>query len=172
MDSNILYFIVCGDNPQSLINSIWASITLKKIVPSKVILLLTASNQKEIFQPEVAHLLRTLNISPPCQIDSLQFSVGLENNEAAPLTHYIRQQISSSKNSLQITFDLTPVNELELLSFFRWFIYNITKDEAFALNIKHLLYYYLENSDDFRRKWFPEINPKKIIDLDLLEEEM
>ncbi len=167
MSSNKLcYMIFCGTSPYSIINSLWASIDIKGIIPTKIVLLVSEKQSSfEKIEKSVSTLIENI-LEKECSVETLIISEFEIKKNIALLMKYID---SLGEQKKHLILDITPGRKTMSISGVL-FANNALKQKIITSEDLHqIIYWHLIDSDKHYSKWYPEIPRENFNYVDLME---
>jgi len=166
MTKNRLYMIFCGTNPYSIINSLWASIDIKGIIPSEIVLLVSENQTRfEQIKKSVNTLIEKI-LKNKCSLSILSISEWNISKNLELLLDFLNK---TELNNKELIIDITPGRKTMSISGAQFVNNAISKKIIVKENFQHLIYWHLIDSDKYQGKWYPEIPRENFNFVDLME---
>lgn len=165
MVKELIYMIFCGTSAYPIINSLWASIDKKGIIPTEIVLLASGSqNSLELITKKVKIFIDS--ILDNCTIDLLMISEWDIEKNIDLLMKNIDESIQHGK---KLVIDITPSRKTMSISGVLLVNKVISKKSLTLDYFQHLIYWHLIESDKYQSKWYPEIPRENFNFVDLME---
>jgi len=165
-NNGLCYLIFCGTSPYPIINSLWASIDIKGIKPTNIVLLMS---EKQSGLEKIKKCVETLieNIlENNCSIESLIISEWDIKKNINQMTEFLKEPRDQKKS---LVVDITSGRKTMSISGVLFVNNAIKKSNITKENFAHIIYWHLIESDKYSSKWYPEIPRENFNFVDLME---
>ncbi len=164
---NCTYWILCGVNRFSIVNSIWASIDKKKIIPSEIVLLFS---DKELISDKIKNSIQAFVdefLDGQCKINSGIISEWEIKKNIDMLVDLVMEK---SDNKKTLVIDITPGRKTMSISGVLFAIKILRRKEQFKnITLQHIIYWHLRDSEKYQNKWYSEIPRTNFNCVDLMD---
>jgi len=166
MAKEIIYLIFCGTSAYPIINSLWASMNIKKIKPKEIILLFSENQSGfDDIQKKVKILIEE-TIDNGCSIKKLVISEWDIKKNIDTLLEFLNENLQMDK---ELVLDITPGRKTMSISGVLFVNKAINKQIIPKEKFRHIIYWHLIESDKYPSKWYPEIPRDYFNFVDLME---
>lgn len=165
-NDDLCYMIFCGTSPYAIVNSIWASIDIRKLCPSKIVLLAT---ERQRGLSKIISCVKNLTedtLKNNCLIQIVTISQSdIEENKKI-LNDHVKEIKDLNTN---FAIDITPGRKTMSISGLL-FVHSLQQTEkSIASKFLHIIYWHLIDSGKYTTKWYPEIPRANFHFVDLKE---
>ena len=164
--NDLIYMIFCGTSPYPIINSLWASIDIKGIKPTEIVLLVS---EKQRGLEKIKKCVETLienTLGNNCSVENLIISEWDIKKNIDQLSEFLNKMGEPKK---ELIVDITPGRKTMSISGVLFVNNAIGRKIATKEIFQHIIYWHLIESDKYSSKWYPEIPRENFNFVDLME---